>query len=162
IDRRIEQMTAEGVKFQTKAHVGANVPVEGLRKEFDAILLAGGAEQPRNLNVPGRELGGIHFAMEVLPQSNKPCQGGEGPNQIVATGKQVVIIGGGDTGSDCLGTSHRQGAISVHQFELLPKPPDERAPSTPWPMWPMQLRVESSHEEGGIRDWSVNTTKFTG
>jgi glutamate synthase (NADPH) small chain len=162
IDRRIEQMTAEGVTFQTNAHVGGSVPVEDLRKDFGAILLAGGAEQPRNLNVPGRDLAGIHFAMEFLPQSNKRCEGDDVPNQIVATGKRVVIIGGGDTGADCLGTSHRQGALSVHQFELLPKPPDERAPSTPWPLWPMQLRVESSHEEGGIRDWSVNTVKFTG
>jgi glutamate synthase (NADPH/NADH) small chain len=162
IDRRIEQMTAEGVTFQTNAHVGGSVPVEDLRKDFDAILLAGGAEQPRNLNIPGRDLAGIHFAMEFLPQSNKRCEGDDVPNQIVATGKRVVIIGGGDTGADCLGTSHRQGALSVHQFELLPKPPDERAPSTPWPLWPMQLRVESSHEEGGIRDWSVNTVQFTG
>ncbi len=162
IDRRIQQMRAEGVKFETNAHVGGNVPVEDLRREFDAILLAGGAEQPRNLNVPGRELKGIHFAMEFLPQQNKVCEGDTVANQILATGKHVIIIGGGDTGADCLGTSHRQGARSVTQFELLPKPPDTRAPSTPWPMWPMQLRVESSHEEGGKRDWSVNTVKFTG
>ena len=162
IDRRLEQMRAEGVKFETNAHVGANVAVEDLRKEFDAILLAGGAEQPRNLNVPGRDLRGIHFAMEFLPQQNRRNEGDEVPGQILATGKRVVIIGGGDTGADCLGTSHRQGAQSVHQFELLPKPPDERAPSTPWPLWPMQLRVESSHEEGGIRDWSLNTVRFTG
>ena len=162
IDRRMEQMRAEGVKFETNAHVGGNVPVEDLRREFDAILLAGGAEQPRNLNVPGRELKGIHFAMEFLPQQNKVCEGDTVANQILATGKHVIIIGGGDTGADCLGTSHRQGARSVTQFELLPKPPDTRAPSTPWPMWPMQLRVESSHEEGGTRDWSVNTVKFTG
>jgi len=166
IDRRLEQMRAEGVKFQTNAHVGGNaggnVPVADLRKGFNAILLAGGAEQPRNLNVPGRELNGIHFAMEFLPQQNKVCEGDQVPNQILATGKRVVIIGGGDTGADCLGTSHRQGAYSVTQFELLPKPPDSRSPSTPWPLWPMQLRVESSHEEGGVRDWSVNTVRFTG
>jgi glutamate synthase (NADPH/NADH) small chain len=152
IDRRLDQLRAEGVEFRTNAHVGANVPVEDLVKEFDALLLAGGAEQPRNLNVPGRELEGIHFAMEFLPQHKA----------ILATGKRVAIIGGGDTGADCLGTCHRQGALSVTQFELLPKPPDERSPSTPWPMWPIELRVESSHEEGGVRDWSVSTVKFTG
>ncbi len=162
IDRRIQQLRAEGVKFETNAHVGGNVPVEDLRREFDAILLAGGAEQPRNLNVPGRDLKGIHFAMEFLPQQNKVCEGDTVSNQILATGKHVIIIGGGDTGADCLGTSHRQGAQSVTQFELLPKPPDTRSPSTPWPMWPMQLRVESSHEEGGTRDWSVNTVSFSG
>jgi glutamate synthase (NADPH/NADH) small chain len=164
IDRRLEQMRAEGVTFQPNAHVGANVPVEDLRKEFDAILLAGGAEHPRDLQVPGRELRGIHFAMEFLPQQNRRNQGDtvSDSEAILATGKRVVIIGGGDTGSDCLGTSHRQGARTVTQFELLPKPPDERSPSTPWPLWPMQLRVESSHEEGGVRDWSVSTVKFTG
>ena len=164
IDRRLEQLRAEGVKFQTNAHVGANVPVEDLRKEFQAVLLAGGAEQPRDLKVPGRELKGIHFAMEFLPQQNKRCEGDTVPQEgaILATGKRVVIIGGGDTGADCLGTSHRQGALSVTQFELLPKPPDTRSATTPWPLWPMQLRVESSHEEGGVRQWSVATTGFTG
>ena len=162
IDRRLEQMRAEGVRFETNAQVGGNVPVEDLRREFDAILLAGGAEQARNLNVPGRELKGIHFAMEFLPQQNRVCEGDAVPEQILATGKRVVIIGGGDTGADCLGTSHRQGARSVTQFELLPKPPDTRSPSTPWPLWPMQLRIESSHEEGGTRDWSVSTVRFTG
>jgi glutamate synthase (NADPH/NADH) small chain len=164
IDRRMEQMRGEGVKFKTNAHVGSNVPVEDLRREFHAILLAGGAEQPRDLQAPGRELKGIHFAMEFLPQQNRRNEGDTVPeNQaILATGKRVVIIGGGDTGADCLGTSHRQGAAAVHQFELLPKPPDDRSPSTPWPLWPMQLRVESSHEEGGIRDWSVSSTHFTG
>jgi glutamate synthase (NADPH/NADH) small chain len=164
IDRRLEQLRAEGVKFETNAHVGANVPVEDLVKEFDALLLAGGAEQPRNLTVPGRELRGIHFAMEFLPQQNRRSEGDLVPEAeaILATGKRVVIIGGGDTGADCLGTCHRQGALSVTQFELLPKPPDERSPSTPWPLWPMQLRVESSHEEGGLRDWSVSTVGFTG
>ena len=164
IDRRVEQLRAEGVKFQTSAHVGANVPVEDLVREFDALLLAGGAEQPRDLKVPGRELHGIHFAMEFLPQQNRRCEGDSVPDTeaILATGKRVVIIGGGDTGADCLGTCHRQGALSVTQFELLPKPPDDRSPSTPWPLWPMQLRVESSHEEGGVRDWSVSTVKFAG
>ncbi len=164
IDRRLEQMRAEGVRFEVNAHVGVNVPVEDLRRDFHAILLAGGAEQPRNLNVPGRNLKGIHFAMEFLPQQNRRNEGDTVPDDIaiLATGKHVVIIGGGDTGADCLGTSHRQGARSVTQFELLPKPPDERSPSTPWPLWPMQLRSESSHEEGGIRDWSVSTTAFTG
>jgi glutamate synthase (NADPH/NADH) small chain len=162
IDRRLEQMRGEGVRFETNAQVGGNVPVEDLRREFDAILLAGGSEQARNLNVPGREMKGIHFAMEYLPQQNRVCEGDSVPEQILATGKRVVIIGGGDTGADCLGTSHRQGARSVTQFELLPKPPDTRSPSTPWPMWPMQLRIESSHEEGGTRDWSVSTVRFTG
>jgi len=164
IERRMEQMQGEGVRFQTNAHVGVNVPVEDLRKEFHAILLTGGSEQPRNLNVPGRELKGIHFAMEFLPQQNRRCEGDIVPAEgaILAGEKRVVIIGGGDTGADCLGTSHRQHAAHITQFELLPKPPDERSPSTPWPLWPMQLRMESSHEEGGIRDWSVNTVKFTG
>ncbi len=162
IDRRLEQMLAEGVEFRPKSHVGANVPVEDLRKEFDAILLAGGAEWPRDLNVPGRELHGIQFAMEYLPQQNKVCEGDAVTDQILATGKRVVIIGGGDTGADCLGTAHRQKPLSVHQFELLPMPPNERSPLTPWPLWPMQLRVEGAHEEGGAREWSVATTSFTG
>jgi glutamate synthase (NADPH/NADH) small chain len=164
IDRRIEQMRGEGVKFRVNAHVGAGVPVADLRKQFHAVLLAGGAEQPRDLPVPGRELKGIHFAMEFLPQQNRRNQGETVPEDqaILATGKRVVIIGGGDTGADCLGTSHRQGALSVTQFELLPKPPGERSPLTPWPLWPLQLRVETSHEEGGARDWSVMTERFTG
>ncbi len=162
LDRRLEQMTAEGVRFQARAHVGHNVPAEDLHKEFDAIVLAGGAENPRDLKVPGRELKGIHFAMEFLPQQNKRNAGDAVPDQILATGKRVLIIGGGDTGADCLGTCHRQKAKSVHQFEIMPRPPAERAPSTPWPLWPLQLRTESSHEEGGIRDWAVGTTHFTG
>ncbi|HTP33780.1 MAG TPA: glutamate synthase subunit beta [Candidatus Acidoferrales bacterium] len=162
IDRRLTQMRAEGVQFVTNAHIGVTHPVEDLQSRFDAILLAGGAEQARNLNVPGRELKGIHFAMEFLPQQNRICEGDTVFGQITATGKRVVIIGGGDTGADCLGTSHRQGALTVTQFELLPKPPDTRSASTPWPLWPMQLRVESSHEEGGIRDWSASTVRFTG
>ncbi|MGH9662225.1 MAG: glutamate synthase subunit beta [Bryobacteraceae bacterium] len=164
IDRRIAQMEAEGVRFITNAHVGVNFPVEDLRREYHALLLAGGAEWARDLKVPGRDLKGIHYAMDFLPQQNKRCEGDTVPDAeaILATGKRVVIIGGGDTGADCLGTSHRQKAASIHQFELLPKPPGERAPSTPWPLWPMQLRIESSHEEGGIRDWSLSTTHFTG
>ena len=162
VDRRLDQMQAEGVKFITGAHVGVNVAVDDLRRVFDAILLAGGAEKPRDLNLPGRELKGIHFAMDFLPQQNHVCEGDEFPGQILATGKRVVIIGGGDTGADCLGTSHRQKALSVDQFEIMPTPPNERSPLTPWPLWPMQLRTESAHEEGGNRNWSVSTVKFTG
>jgi glutamate synthase (NADPH/NADH) small chain len=164
VDRRLEQMAAEGVKFVTGAEVGKNVAVGDLRAEFDAIVLAGGAEQPRDLNVPGRELKGIHYAMEFLPQQNRRCLGDtlKPEAEIVAAGKRVVIIGGGDTGADCLGTCHRQKPLSVHQFEILPKPPEERSPLTPWPLWPMQLRTEGAHEEGGVRDWSLATTKFTG
>jgi glutamate synthase (NADPH/NADH) small chain len=162
IDRRIAQMRLEGVEFVVNAHVGHSVPTSDLRRDFDAILLAGGAEHPRDLGVPGRELKGIYYAMQFLPQSNKVCEGDSVPHQILATGKRVVIIGGGDTGADCLGTSHRQKAAHISQFELLPKPPDSRAPQTPWPLWPMQLRVESSHEEGGLRDWSVSTVRFSG
>ena len=164
IDRRVEQMTAEGVRFITNAHVGQDVPVEDLRRQFDAILLAAGAEQPRNLNVPGRELNGIHFAMDYLTQQNRRCLGDslDPSRDILATGKHVIIIGGGDTGADCLGTVHRQKPLSVHQFEILPRPPAERSPQTPWPLWPMQLRVEGAHEEGGAREWSVATTRFVG
>jgi glutamate synthase (NADPH) small chain len=164
IDRRIDQMIGEGVQFKTNAHVGHNVSVQDLRRDFDAILLAMGAEHPRDLNVPGRELKGIHYAMDFLPQQNRRVAGDrvDSSSAILATGKRVVIIGGGDTGADCLGTSHRQRAASVHQFEILPLPPNERAPNTPWPLWPLQLRVESSHEEGGIREWAVATTRFTG
>jgi glutamate synthase (NADPH/NADH) small chain len=164
IDRRLEQMSAEGVEFVTSAHVGVNVKLADLQRDYDAILLAGGAEKPRDLGIPGRELAGIHYAMEFLTQQNRRNQGEDVPTAgaILATGRDVVIIGGGDTGADCLGTSHRQGARSVTQLELLPKPPDQRADSTPWPLWPMQLRVESSHEEGGLRDWAVSTVKFSG
>ncbi len=164
VDRRVKQMSAEGVKFVTGAEVGKNVAVEDLRRDFDAIVLAGGAEHPRDLDVPGRELKGIHFAMEFLPQQNRRSLGDtiESQAEILATGKRVVIIGGGDTGADCLGTCHRQKPLSVHQFEIMPKPPDERSPLTPWPLWPMQLRIEGAHEEGGVRDWSIATTKFIG
>jgi glutamate synthase (NADPH/NADH) small chain len=164
IERRIDQMLAEGVKFVTNAEVGKNIAVEDMRREFDAIVLAGGAEHPRDLKVPGRELKGIHYAMEYLPQQNKRCLGDvlDPSTEIFATGKRVMIIGGGDTGADCIGTVHRQKPISVHQFEIMPKPPEERSPLTPWPLWPMQLRTEGAHEEGGIRDWSIATTKLTG
>lgn len=162
LDRRLEQMEAEGVEFQPNVHVGDKIPVADLQKDFQAILLAGGAEQPRDLSVPGRDLRGIHFAMDFLPMQNRRGAGDAEPGQILATGKRVIIIGGGDTGADCLGTSHRQRAASVAQFEIMPMPPDTRAPQTPWPLWPLQLRTESSHEEGGHRDWSVATTKFTG
>ncbi len=162
IDRRIEQMRAEGVEFVVNTHVGQDIRSDELRSRFDAVVLAAGAEYPRDLRVPGRELKGIHFAMDFLPQSNKVCHGDTVVDQILATGKRVVIIGGGDTGADCLGTSHRHKAAHISQFELMPKPPEERSPQTPWPLWPMQLRVESSHEEGGLRDWSVSTVRFSG
>jgi glutamate synthase (NADPH/NADH) small chain len=164
LDRRLAQLSAEGVVFRTNACVGGNVPVEDLRREFDAIVLAGGAEQPRDLNVPGRHLRGVHFAMEFLSQQNRRVAGDwiDPAQEILATGKHVVIIGGGDTGADCLGTCHRQKAASVHQLEIMPEPPRERSPETPWPLWPRQLRVESSHEEGGVRLWSVKTIELLG
>ena len=164
IDRRIDQMRSEGVQFVTGAHVGVNIPIETLTGQYEAILLCGGSEQPRDLKIPGRELKGIHYAMEFLPQQNRRNEGDtlEPSIEILATGKRVLIIGGGDTGADCLGTSHRQGAKSVHQFEIMPKPPEQRAASTPWPLWPMQLRTESAHEEGGVRGWSINSIQFSG
>ena len=163
IDRRIAQMSAEGVEFVTNAHVGENVSVKNLQTEFDAILLAGGAESPRDLSVPGRELKGIHYAMEFLPQQNHRCEGDllDADEDILATGRNVVIIGGGDTGADCLGTVHRQSPRSVQQFEIMPMPPEQRSSLTPWPLWPMQLRIEGAHEEGGSRQWSVATKAFT-
>jgi glutamate synthase (NADPH/NADH) small chain len=164
IDRRVNQMRAEGVTFLTNAHVGANIPIETLTEHYDAILLCGGSEQPRDLPIIGRDLKGIHFAMEFLPQQNHRCEGDEIDPALAihAAGKRVVIIGGGDTGADCLGTSLRQGARSVHQFEIMPKPPEHRSASTPWPLWPLQLRTETSHEEGGIRDWGINSVRFIG
>jgi len=162
VDRRMEQMRAEGVTFVTGVNVGFDVPTAELRASFDAICLAGGATQPRDLPIPGRELDGIHFAMEFLPQQNRIVAGDSVPNQLTARGKRVVILGGGDTGSDCLGTSNRQGAVSVHQFELLPRPPDERTEEMPWPYWPMIFRTSSSHEEGVVRDFSLNTKRFSG
>jgi glutamate synthase (NADPH/NADH) small chain len=164
LDRRLQQMRAEGVTFVANAHVGVNLPVDKLTERYDAILLCGGSEQPRDLKIPGRELKGIHFAMEYLPQQNRRCEGDhlDPALDILADGKRVVIIGGGDTGADCLGTSLRQHPLSVRQFEIMPKPPAQRAASTPWPMWPLQLRTEAAHEEGGIRDWSINSVEFTG
>lgn len=163
LDRRLEQMKAEGVEFRTNVTVGVDIDAETLRSRYDAICLAMGAEQARDLPVPGRELRGIHLAMEYLTQQNKRNAGDAIVGEpITAKGKRVVIIGGGDTGSDCLGTAHRQGCIEVHQFELLPEPPPERSPATPWPLWPMQLRTSHAHEEGCDRQWSVSTTAFSG
>jgi glutamate synthase (NADPH/NADH) small chain len=164
IDRRLDQMQAEGVQFKTNVHVGKDITVDELRRNFDAICLAIGAMTARDLPVPGRELGGIHLAMEYLTQQNKINTGDriDPLHHISAQGKRVVIIGGGDTGSDCLGTVHRQGAIEVSQFELLPQPPPTRAESTPWPLWPMQLRSSHAHEEGCKREWSVSTKRFSG
>jgi glutamate synthase (NADPH) small chain len=164
LDRRLELLQTQGVVFQTNAHVGVTVPVADLRRDFDAIVLAGGACAPRDLPIPGRELGGIHFAMEYLTLQNKRCEGDaiDDGAFISAAGKRVVIIGGGDTGADCLGTVHRQGARSVHQFELLPRPPDTRAPDNPWPQWPNIFRVSSAHEEGGERVYAVSTRRFFG
>ncbi len=164
VDRRLNIMTEEGVTFRTNANVGVNVSVEELRGNFDAILLSGGATAPRDLPVPGRDLRGIHFAMEYLPLQNKRCEGDTIPDSqfITAKDKHVVIIGGGDTGADCLGTSHRQGARSIVQFELLPKPPLERAADNPWPNWPNIFRTSSAHEEGGGREYCVLTKSFTG
>ncbi len=165
IDRRLEQMTAEGVEFKTSVNVGRDLSAADLRRQYDAVMLAIGAMVPRDLKIPGRELGGVHFAMDYLTQQNKINAGDPTPpaaERLTAQGKRVVIIGGGDTGSDCLGTTHRQGATEVYQFELLPQPPPNRADSTPWPYWPMQLRSSHAHEEGCEREWSVSTTKFSG
>jgi glutamate synthase (NADPH/NADH) small chain len=157
-------MQEEGVMFRTGANVGVNVPVDELRGSFEALVLAGGATAARNLNVPGRDLAGIHFAMEYLPLQNRRNEGDRVPDQafITAKDKHVIIIGGGDTGADCLGTAHRQGARSVHQLELLSRPPDTRMPSNPWPLWPNIFRVSSAHEEGGERVYAVSTERFTG
>jgi glutamate synthase (NADPH/NADH) small chain len=164
LDRRISLMEAEGVVFRTSVNVGADLSAEQIRHDYDAILLAGGAGQPRDLKVPGRELPGVHFAMEYLTQQNRRNEGEVIPEEhaITATDKRVVIIGGGDTGADCLGTVHRQNARSVAQFELLPQPPDMRAPDNPWPLWPHIFRISSAHEEGGERVFSVSTDSFSG
>ncbi|VVE29136.1 glutamate synthase subunit beta [Pandoraea cepalis] len=175
IDRRMRQMEAEGVTFRTGVYVGKDAPEahvnnfsketispEQLQAQFDAVVIAGGAEQPRDLPVPGRELEGIHFAMEFLPQQNKVNAGDKLANQLLATGKHVIVIGGGDTGSDCVGTSNRHGAKSVTQFELLPQPPEQENKPMVWPYWPTKLRTSSSHEEGCERDWSVATKRFEG
>jgi glutamate synthase (NADPH/NADH) small chain len=164
LDRRLAVMEAEGVRFKTRANIGLEIPVDELRREFDAIVLAGGATVPRDLPIPGRQLCGVHFAMEFLTLQNRRCEGDavSDADFISAAGKRVVIIGGGDTGADCLGTVHRQGARSVHQFEVLPKPPEVRAESNPWPLWPQIFRVSGAHEEGGERLYSVSTSEFVG
>ena len=162
IDRRMAQMQAEGVEFRVNQHVGDNVKADDLLAEFDAVLLAAGAEQPRDLPVTGRELDGVHFAMDFLTAQNKVVAGDTVPNQIKATGKHVVVIGGGDTGSDCVGTSNRHGALSVTQFELMPQPPVKENKELVWPNWPLKLRTSSSHEEGANRDWSVTTKELVG
>jgi glutamate synthase (NADPH/NADH) small chain len=164
VDQRLDQMQAEGVEFRINSHVGFNTPVDEVAKQFDAIVLAGGACEPRDLNVPGRELKGIHQAMEFLPQQNRLCAGDTVPaaKRIDAKGKHVIIIGGGDTGADCLGTTNRQGAASVHQLEIMPRPPEHRAENNPWPQWPTIYRVASAHEEGVERVYSVSTKRFVG
>jgi glutamate synthase (NADPH) small chain len=162
IDRRMAQMSIEGVVFRPNVHVGGDFDARLLLTEHDAVVMAGGAEQPRDLQLPGRELSGVHFAMEFLPQQNKVVAGDAVPGQITATGKHVVVIGGGDTGSDCVGTSNRHGAKSVTQFELLPQPPEHENKLLTWPDWPVKLRTSSSHEEGCGRDWAVATKRFEG
>jgi glutamate synthase (NADPH/NADH) small chain len=179
IDRRIEQMRAEGVVFRTGVFVGDDpaaaplgaginngaaqrVEPAALLADFDAVVLSGGAEQPRDLPVPGRDLKGVHFAMDFLPQQNKVVAGDKVGGQLLATGKHVVVIGGGDTGSDCVGTSNRHGAQSVAQFELLPQPPAQENKEHTWPYWPVKLRTSSSHEEGCARDWAITTKRFEG
>ena len=167
IDRRIEQMRAEGVEFRTGVHVGVDLPARDLVAAHDAVVLAGGAEEPRDLAVPGRELEGIHFAMPFLVQQNKRNAGDAAPadeaqGAILATGRNVVVIGGGDTGSDCIGTANRQRAASVTSLEILPRPPEQPDIDTTWPYWPLKLWTSSSHEEGGLRDWSVSTRAFLG
>jgi glutamate synthase (NADPH/NADH) small chain len=164
LNRRLGLMEQEGVTFRKKVNVGVDITLDRMKSEFDAMVLAGGAGWPRDLQVPGRELKGIHFAMEYLTLSNRRVEGDRiaDADFITAKGKRVVIIGGGDTGADCLGTVHRQGALSVHQFELLPRPPDTRAADNPWPQWPNVFRVSTAHEEGGDRVYSVSTQGFTG
>ena len=162
IDRRIAQMEAEGVQFRVGQNIGVDTPADVLMQDFDAVVLSGGAEWPRDLPVPGRELGGIHFAMDFLPQQNKVVAGDKVAGQLMATGKNVVVIGGGDTGSDCVGTSNRHGAKSITQFELLPQPPEQENKPMVWPYWPIKLRTSSSHEEGCDRDWSIATKEFVG
>lgn len=162
IDRRLEQMRAEGTEFRTNAVVGDNIDIDVLVASYDAIVLACGATAWRDLPVPGRELAGIHQAMEYLPHANRVQEGDLDAPPITAEGKHVVIIGGGDTGADCLGTAHRQGAASVTQLEIMPRPPDERAPTNPWPQWSFVYRVSSAHEEGGERVYSVSTESFLG
>ena len=164
VRRRVDLMADEGIEFRTGVHVGVNFPVDELLKNFDSICLAGGSTKARDLDIPGRELEGVHQAMEYLPQQNCIIAGEyvEPGERITAEGKRVVILGGGDTGADCLGTAHRQGAEVVHQFELLPEPPPARRPNNPWPQWSVILRSSAAHEEGGIRDYSIQTKRFSG
>ncbi|MGK2914345.1 MAG: glutamate synthase subunit beta [Porticoccaceae bacterium] len=164
IDRRMQQMQAEGVEFRPGQHIGVDAPAQKLLTEFDAVVLCAGSEQPRDLNVPGRELKGIYFALQFLQQHNRRVAGDEIPPEAVITAKDkhVVVIGGGDTGSDCVGTSIRQGAASVTQFEVMPQPPLKENKAMTWPAWPLKMRTTSSHEEGCARDWSVSTTRFSG
>lgn len=163
IDRRIRLMEQEGIIFRTNAHVGVNISAQHLQKEFDAVVLCGGASAPRDLPIPGRNFKGVHFAMDFLPQQNKRVAGDRiFSGDILASGKNVLVIGGGDTGSDCVGTSNRQGAKSVTQIELLSKPPLTRAENNPWPLWPMVLMTSSSHEEGVNRQWAILTKEFLG
>jgi len=162
IDRRMAQMQAEGVEFRVNQHVGETVKADDVLAEFDAVVLAAGAEQPRDLPVTGRELDGVHFAMDFLTPQNKVVAGDVIPDQIKATGKHVIVIGGGDTGSDCVGTSNRHGALSIAQFELMPQPPEKENKELVWPNWPLKLRTSSSHEEGANRDWSVTTKELIG
>ncbi len=162
LDRRIEQMEAEGTEFRCNVSVGTDVTADELRAEYDAVVLACGATQARDLPIPGRDLSGIHQAMEFLPIANHVQEGDLDEPTLTAEGKDVIIIGGGDTGADCLGTSHRQGARSIHQFEIMPRPPDERPASNPWPTWPVIYRVSSAHEEGGDREYAINTVEFVG
>ncbi|MEV8437793.1 glutamate synthase subunit beta [Actinosynnema sp. NPDC051121] len=162
LDRRLDQMRAEGTRFETNVNVGVDVTVEQLRESYDAVVLAGGATAWRDLPVPGRELSGVHQAMEYLPGANKVARGELDAPLITAEGKHVVVIGGGDTGADCVGTAHRQGALSVTQLEIMPRPPEKRAEAHPWPTYPMLYRVTSAHEEGGERLYSVSTVEFLG
>jgi glutamate synthase (NADPH/NADH) small chain len=163
VDRRLDQLRAEGIEFRSGVHAGVQIAGADLLRQHDAVLLGVGAEQPRDLPIPGRELKGIHWAMDYLTQQNKRGAGDRfaAEHEILATGKHVIIIGGGDTGADCLGTAHRQKAASVHQLQIHPMPPEDRHPNTPWPLWPLQLRIEAAHEEGGTREWSVLSTHFS-
>jgi glutamate synthase (NADPH/NADH) small chain len=175
IDRRVEQLKAEGVTIRTSVLVGdlpkaskvtnwakESISAEQLKKDFDAVLLTGGSEQSRDLPVPGRDLDGVHFAMEFLPQQNKLNAGDKLKGQLRADGKHVIVIGGGDTGSDCVGTSNRQGALSVTQFEVMPQPPEQENRPLTWPYWPMKLRTSSSHDEGCVREFAISTKEFVG
>ncbi len=164
IERRVKIMKEEGIEFKTGVNVGVDVSAKDLQKEFDAIVLCGGSEKPRDLQVEGRELKGVYFAMDYLRQQNRLNRGAKIPanERITAKGKRVIVLGGGDTGADCVGTANRQGAASVKQFELLPEPPKDRSPHNPWPQWAQILRTSTSHEEGCVRDYSIMTTRLNG